>query len=63
MDLEIYQVDSFTTQAFKGNPAGGCISQKPLEESLMYSMAAREKHKVLGTDKGTVTIWLAVFDS
>ncbi|MEZ9600014.1 PhzF family phenazine biosynthesis protein [Vibrio sp. 10N.286.46.A8] len=39
MNLEIYQVDSFTTQAFKGNPAGVCISQEPLEESLMYSIA------------------------
>ncbi|PML49301.1 phenazine biosynthesis protein PhzF [Vibrio lentus] len=39
MVLDIYQVDSFTTQAFKGNPAGVCISQEPLEESLMYSIA------------------------
>ncbi|MEZ9700178.1 PhzF family phenazine biosynthesis protein [Vibrio sp. 10N.261.46.E12] len=39
MDLEIYQVDSFTTQAFKGNPAGVCISQEPLDESLMFSIA------------------------
>lgn len=39
VDLEIYQVDSFTTQAFKGNPAGVCISQEPLNESLMFSIA------------------------
>lgn len=39
VDLEIYQVDSFTTQAFKGNPAGVCISQEPLDESLMFSIA------------------------
>lgn len=39
MDLEIYQVDSFTTQAFKGNPAGVCISKEPLDESLMFSIA------------------------
>ncbi|MFA0112888.1 PhzF family phenazine biosynthesis protein [Vibrio sp. 10N.261.46.E11] len=39
MDLEIYQVDSFTNQAFKGNPAGVCISQEPLDESLMFSIA------------------------
>nr|WP_202612663.1 PhzF family phenazine biosynthesis protein [Vibrio toranzoniae] len=39
VDLEIHQVDSFTTQAFKGNPAGVCISQEPLDESLMFSIA------------------------
>ncbi|MEZ9417222.1 PhzF family phenazine biosynthesis protein, partial [Vibrio sp. 10N.286.49.E1] len=39
MELEIHQVDSFTAQAFKGNPAGVCISQEPLEESLMFSIA------------------------
>ncbi len=35
VDLEIYQVDSFTSQAFKGNPAGVCISQHVLDEALM----------------------------
>ncbi|MDC5855391.1 PhzF family phenazine biosynthesis protein [Vibrio europaeus] len=39
MELEIYQVDSFTSQPFTGNPAGVCITQEPLEESLMYSIA------------------------
>ena len=39
VDLEIYQVDSFTTQAFKGNPAGVCISPELLDESLMFSIA------------------------
>ncbi|MCG9640606.1 PhzF family phenazine biosynthesis protein [Vibrio sp. Isolate34] len=39
MGLEIYQVDSFTNQAFKGSPAGVCISQEPLDESLMFSIA------------------------
>ena len=39
MELEMYQVDSFTTQAFKGNPAGVCISQELLDESLMLSIA------------------------
>ncbi|MCG9542480.1 PhzF family phenazine biosynthesis protein [Vibrio sp. Isolate33] len=39
MGLEIYQVDSFTTQAFKGNPAGVCISPELLDESLMFSIA------------------------
>lgn len=39
MDLDIYQVDSFTIQAFKGNPAGVCISKEALDESLMFSIA------------------------
>ncbi|MGF1701644.1 PhzF family phenazine biosynthesis protein [Photobacterium makurazakiensis] len=39
MDLEIYQVDSFTSEPFKGNPAGVCISENPLTEELMFSIA------------------------
>lgn len=39
MELEIYQVDSFTSEPFRGNPAGVCITQEPLEESVMYSIA------------------------
>lgn len=40
MELDIYQVDSFTTETFKGNPAGVCITDQPLEESLMFAIAA-----------------------
>ncbi|MCL1124740.1 PhzF family phenazine biosynthesis protein [Shewanella surugensis] len=40
MELEIYQVDSFSTEAFKGNPAGVCITDKGLDESLMLAIAA-----------------------
>ena len=40
MKLEIYQVDSFTNEAFTGNPAGVCITEHPLDESLMFSIAA-----------------------
>tara|TARA_Y100001956_G_scaffold66375_1_gene67885 strand:- start:3958 stop:4764 length:807 start_codon:yes stop_codon:yes gene_type:complete len=39
MELEIYQVDSFTTEPFKGNPAGACITTHGLSESLMLSIA------------------------
>lgn len=39
MELEIYQVDAFTTEAFKGNPAGVCITEHSLSESLMLSIA------------------------
>lgn len=40
MNLDIYQVDAFTTEPFKGNPAGVCITENALEESLMFSIAA-----------------------
>lgn len=40
MELEIYQVDAFTSEAFRGNPAGVCITETPLDESLMFSIAA-----------------------
>lgn len=39
MDLDIYQVDAFTSAPFKGNPAGVCITEQPLSEALMFSIA------------------------
>ncbi len=40
MKLKIYQVDSFASQAFQGNPAGVCITEEPLDQKLMLSIAA-----------------------
>lgn len=40
MKLNIYQVDSFCTQPFKGNPAGVCFSETALSETLMKHIAA-----------------------
>ncbi|MCG3863978.1 MULTISPECIES: PhzF family phenazine biosynthesis protein [unclassified Photobacterium] len=40
MNIEIYQVDAFTNDIFKGNPAGVCITKEALSESLMLSIAA-----------------------
>lgn len=37
--MKIYQVDSFTNEKFKGNPAGVCITDKPLEKDLMQNIA------------------------
>ncbi len=37
--INIYQVDSFANQAFKGNPAGVCILKKDMSENLMQSIA------------------------
>jgi PhzF family phenazine biosynthesis protein len=37
--MNIYQVDSFTSEIFKGNPAGVCILDKFLETHIMQSIA------------------------
>jgi PhzF family phenazine biosynthesis protein len=39
MPIPTYIVDSFTTEAFKGNPAGVCILEQPLGKDLMLSIA------------------------
>ncbi len=39
MSFALYQVDSFTDQPFKGNPAGVCILQEPAAESWMQDLA------------------------
>lgn len=39
MEIDIYQVDSFTTQAFKGNPAGVCLCEDELSEEHMLAIA------------------------
>lgn len=33
--IKIYQVDAFTDEAFKGNPAGVCILEEDLNDELM----------------------------
>lgn len=37
--INIYQVDAFTNKLFKGNPAAVCILDKPIEDSIMQSIA------------------------
>ena len=37
--MKIYQVDAFTTQPFKGNPAGVCLLEKAMPEDWMRSLA------------------------
>ncbi|MEM6867122.1 MAG: PhzF family phenazine biosynthesis protein [Cyanobacteria bacterium P01_F01_bin.3] len=36
----IIQVDAFTNQPFSGNPAAVCVTESPLEDELMQSIAA-----------------------
>ena len=40
MEVDIYQVDAFTNEVFKGNPAGVCITQHGLDETMMLAIAA-----------------------
>jgi PhzF family phenazine biosynthesis protein len=37
--IPIYQVDSFTTKPFAGNPAGACLLPKPASEAWMQALA------------------------
>ena len=37
--METYIVDSFTNEAFKGNPAGVCILSQAISEELMLKIA------------------------
>lgn len=39
MRVPIFQVDAFTAEAFKGNPAGVCFLQEPRDESWMQKVA------------------------
>lgn len=38
--LKLYQIDAFTDQTFKGNPAAVCILKEWLEDSVMQKIAA-----------------------
>ncbi len=40
MAVPIFQVDAFTGEPFKGNPAGVCLLQRPAEASWMQNVAA-----------------------
>ena len=37
--MKSYIVDSFTKLAFKGNPAGVCLTETPLNDELMLAIA------------------------
>ena len=39
MKAQLFQVDSFTNEPFKGNPAGVCILEKPAAEKWMQDLA------------------------
>jgi PhzF family phenazine biosynthesis protein len=39
MELEYYHVDSFTSEQFKGNPAGVCLLRKELPDAVLLGIA------------------------
>lgn len=43
-DTPILVVDAFTSEPFRGNPAGVVLLEKPREESWMQALAAEMKH-------------------
>ncbi len=40
MNLGIFQIDAFTNELFKGNPAAVCVLDEPLSEELYQNIAA-----------------------
>ena len=40
MNILLYQVDSFTSTPFRGNPAGVCILEKPMPDEWMQAVAS-----------------------
>jgi predicted PhzF superfamily epimerase YddE/YHI9 len=41
---EIYTVDAFTGEPFRGNPAGVCLLSEPVPDAWMQSVAAELRH-------------------
>ncbi len=60
MTLDFFLVDSFTEDAFKGNPAGVVLLKEEIDESVMQSIASEvnlsETAFVLRTDEGRYKI-------
>ncbi|MEU9891820.1 PhzF family phenazine biosynthesis protein [Sphaerisporangium sp. NPDC051011] len=42
--MRIFTVDSFTDQAFKGNPAAVCLLESPRSDEWMQSLASEMRH-------------------
>ncbi len=40
MQIKTFIIDAFTNEAFKGNPAGVCLLDAPITESIMQSIAS-----------------------
>jgi len=40
MKIKIFIIDAFTNEAFKGNPAGVCLLDNPIEPKLMQAIAS-----------------------
>jgi len=63
MNIPFYQVDAFTSQPFKGNPAGVCLLEMPVTDHLLQSIAAENSHVetafLLHTSEGYRLRWFS----
>jgi len=63
MHIPFYQVDAFTSQSFKGNPAGVCLLDMPVTDHLLRSIAAENSHLeiafLLDTTEGYHLRWFS----
>lgn len=59
--MKLYQVDAFTSELFKGNPAGVCILDKNISEEIMQNIAMEmnlsETAFLLKKDEGYILRW------
>jgi PhzF family phenazine biosynthesis protein len=44
MKIPYWHVDAFTSERFRGNPAGVCLLGEPLEDATMRAIAAENRH-------------------
>lgn len=44
MKIKTFIVDAFTKEAFRGNTAGVCLLENPLDETIMQKIASELKH-------------------
>jgi len=58
--MKLYQVDAFTSALFKGNPAGVCLLEKPVEDEWMRNVAMAYHPK---RDRATPAIFSMPFIS
>lgn len=40
MNIKLFQVDSFTDELFKGNPAGVCVMAEDISDAMKQNIAS-----------------------
>lgn len=57
MSFEIYTVDAFTAEPFRGNPAGVCLLTEHMPDEWMQSVAAELRHAETAFLRGRSLRW------